>query len=345
MMGVLVCYLLAKVSWHMIRLVARKALSVFVCMSRLVVVFVVFIISAPTQSASFDCQQASTSVEKLICSDQELSRKDEELDFLYTIVYGQVADTFALRAAQRKWLSHRNACADADCIATSYRTRIFELEEITAKPAPCFSLLERDWPTVKSGHYPVCVDFLENLNRFCDEPPPTCDREIDPAIKSLSLPKWEELDPKEHLEVIGQMLTPNYRLTKQWRSLRDDVKERVLRGETRFWHALVDLDGDGVDEHVVRFDSDWHTSIAEARRISHLCVSGDLAVVDKEIRGVDVRYEYLGVGAVFIYRHRPYLFKRSYLGKDVTFSIYEPFHEPVTGARNANPVCVYRSRK
>ncbi|MDR2790403.1 MAG: hypothetical protein LBB59_05460 [Campylobacteraceae bacterium] len=33
--------------------------------------------------ASFDCQKAKTDIEKLVCSDEELSRLDEELNEAY----------------------------------------------------------------------------------------------------------------------------------------------------------------------------------------------------------------------------------------------------------------------
>lgn len=344
--AVLLVSLFARAVWHGIKLESppfvRSARPYSARRSRLAAVLIALAMPIPVQAASFDCQQAGTSVEKMICADQELSRKDEMLDSVYTEIYGRTADTYALRAEQRKWLNRRSACPDTDCIAKAYRTRIAELEEIKAKPAPCFSLLERDWPTVKSGHYPVCVDFLENLNRFCDEPPPTCERKIDPAITSLSLPKWEELDPKEHLDLIGQILTPNYRFTKQWRPLRGDVKERILRDEGRLWHAWIDLDGDEVKEHVARFG--WATCVPGTRTKagSFFGVNYSLAVLTSSF-SVDVRYGYISnKNDVILNDGLAYLL--TFTDGSGKFSLHEPFHEPVTEARDSNSVCVFLYR-
>jgi uncharacterized protein len=79
-------------------------------------------------AASFDCQKASTFVEKEICSNALLGKLDEALDENYKSM--QAADFGAsrktLKAEQLKWLSTRNKCATTKCIIDTYRKRVDE---------------------------------------------------------------------------------------------------------------------------------------------------------------------------------------------------------------------------
>ena len=63
--------------------------------------------------ASFDCQRASTSVEKQICHSSELARLDVQLNHLYWKFFNQLpADKKGIaRQMQRNWIIHR----ERDC--------------------------------------------------------------------------------------------------------------------------------------------------------------------------------------------------------------------------------------
>ncbi|WP_462329864.1 DUF3298 domain-containing protein [Thiohalocapsa halophila] len=78
-------------------------------------------------AASFDCTQASTRVEKLICADAELSRLDSKLGAVYASARQSTDDPETLRAGQRTWLAQRNRCNDSDCLAERYHQRIAAL--------------------------------------------------------------------------------------------------------------------------------------------------------------------------------------------------------------------------
>ena len=78
----------------------------------------------PTQAASFDCAKASAKVEKLICSDVELSKLDEELNEAYKTLQGVKKDTGEFRIDQGKWLSYRDGCDNSNCLILSYKKRI-----------------------------------------------------------------------------------------------------------------------------------------------------------------------------------------------------------------------------
>lgn len=79
------------------------------------------------QAASFDCSKAASTVEKLICGDDELSKMDETLSKTY-LQTDQSGDHQKATREQRQWLKDkRNACLDEKCLKSAYTTRINEL--------------------------------------------------------------------------------------------------------------------------------------------------------------------------------------------------------------------------
>jgi uncharacterized protein YecT (DUF1311 family) len=95
--------------------------------------------AAPPQSkyfqASFDCSKAATSVEVMICSDENLADRDMMLGRLYQQTIRDALDPASVRQSQRLWLSsHRNKCKDIDCIASAYRDRYAALQEVPVRP-------------------------------------------------------------------------------------------------------------------------------------------------------------------------------------------------------------------
>ncbi|MBU6954509.1 lysozyme inhibitor LprI family protein [Hahella sp. HN01] len=75
-------------------------------------------------AASFDCAQASSSVETLICEDENLSNLDEQL----AAAYKQARESQfgkEIKFSQTLWLKEaRNLCVDADCLRNAYERRI-----------------------------------------------------------------------------------------------------------------------------------------------------------------------------------------------------------------------------
>jgi uncharacterized protein YecT (DUF1311 family) len=76
---------------------------------------------------SFDCIKASNSAERLICSNNELSKLDLELSILYKAAYqsfeGEVKKD--IKAQQVEWVNvKRNACSDVSCLTAAYQERI-----------------------------------------------------------------------------------------------------------------------------------------------------------------------------------------------------------------------------
>lgn len=88
-------------------------------------------------SASFDCGKAQTKVEKLICSDPQLSALDGMLDQAYSIIRNATRpeDQPEIIAKQKYWLEHtRNSCQDAACLRKAYTAEIESLN-IPAPPS------------------------------------------------------------------------------------------------------------------------------------------------------------------------------------------------------------------
>ena len=112
-------------------------------------------------AASFDCANASTSVEKLICTNKELSELDEKLSAEYEKSLKWQADLAKkvakktkqdrkwslesqTRARQREWLHlERNSCISVDCLKATYQARLsdFDYRQARTEGGARFDLL------------------------------------------------------------------------------------------------------------------------------------------------------------------------------------------------------------
>ena len=83
-------------------------------------------------SASFDCTNASTKTEKMICGNASIAKLDVELAQRYKSLMklSSGSDEVFNRQEQREWLAERNKCAGAKCLIDSYGSRISELDTI-----------------------------------------------------------------------------------------------------------------------------------------------------------------------------------------------------------------------
>lgn len=100
---------------------------------RLVIAFVVLASFDHLVAASFDCGKARTRTEKLICSDDGLSKADEEMAAAYKNAR-QLASQFApedakeIKEGQVEWLTDQaNNCTDRQCLVDAYKARNAEL--------------------------------------------------------------------------------------------------------------------------------------------------------------------------------------------------------------------------
>jgi len=92
-------------------------------------------------AASFDCNKASTFVEKSICSDTTASKLDEVLAIQYKDALGRSENPDGLKAEQKSWLKTvRNQCKSLACIQSSINERISELAEKSTPDKTSFSI-------------------------------------------------------------------------------------------------------------------------------------------------------------------------------------------------------------
>ncbi len=82
-----------------------------------------------SEGPSFDCLRAKLMVEKLICSDKELSKLDIDLSTIYNNLKNQAENKNKIKSDQLNWLKNkRNICSDSECIKTAYKERFNELK-------------------------------------------------------------------------------------------------------------------------------------------------------------------------------------------------------------------------
>ena len=80
---------------------------------------------------SFDCTQATTDAEFLICSDENVSRADRLLARTYLSVSRRMANQASLQREQSVWRTNvRDSCEDAACMLGAYEARIAQLRRL-----------------------------------------------------------------------------------------------------------------------------------------------------------------------------------------------------------------------
>jgi uncharacterized protein YecT (DUF1311 family) len=88
------------------------------------------VLSQAALAASFDCTQAKSPSEIAICSDESLSKLDEQLAAAYSSLKSKLSDSAQLEADQKGWLSNRESCGNqVDCLASNIQARIGELTQ------------------------------------------------------------------------------------------------------------------------------------------------------------------------------------------------------------------------
>ena len=102
--------------------------------------------STHVTAASFNCKQARSKIDIMICTDRGLSKLDEQLSAAYGHIRKLPRDEKNEKAMQLTWLSTRNTCTDSNCLRGAYEARIAELNARAASPIagiwlkslPCF---------------------------------------------------------------------------------------------------------------------------------------------------------------------------------------------------------------
>ena len=88
----------------------------------------ILLLSISLFGASFDCTKAQSNVEKMICSDVELSALDDNLSKAFKEALKSTEDKDQLKKEQFLWMKERNQCKDNACTQKSYKSRTAELK-------------------------------------------------------------------------------------------------------------------------------------------------------------------------------------------------------------------------
>jgi len=88
------------------------------------------LVSQVAFAASFDCLQAKSPSEVAICSDDALSKLDEQLAAVYTSLKSKLSDSAQLESDQKIWFLNRESCgSQVDCLTSITQARINELTQ------------------------------------------------------------------------------------------------------------------------------------------------------------------------------------------------------------------------
>ncbi|MDN7911704.1 lysozyme inhibitor LprI family protein [Burkholderia cepacia] len=118
-------------------------------------------LSLSAHADGIQCARATTRTEHLICADEALMSADSALSNAYYDAVGIAADQQAVIRSQRAWLTQRDACADAACIATAYRDRTAALKQVK----------HAGWKTYHDPALGISFEYLANrqVKKPCPE--------------------------------------------------------------------------------------------------------------------------------------------------------------------------------
>ena len=141
----------------------------------LIVLSLLSIFASAAYGQGFDCTKATTEIEKMICSDKELSALDDTLNETYKAAQKKFPDGNVMRSLQQFWLkSTRNTATDMEKLKKVYRERV-ELLKGCCEIQRSGNLA---WVMVplgqNAGSYPRLYDFpdkevLKKVNTQIDE--------------------------------------------------------------------------------------------------------------------------------------------------------------------------------
>ena len=85
----------------------------------------------PITKPSFDCAKVKARALLIVCGDDGLAKLDLQEDALFRRATSKAEQADAVRAEQDVWLSERNGCGSAACLARAYLGRIADLHRWT----------------------------------------------------------------------------------------------------------------------------------------------------------------------------------------------------------------------
>lgn len=81
-----------------------------------------------TFATSFDCKKAHNSVEKIICTNEDLAKLDNQLGAEIKKALETAESTIKVRDRQKAWIKEkRNVCKDRECLLEAYQKRLHDM--------------------------------------------------------------------------------------------------------------------------------------------------------------------------------------------------------------------------
>lgn len=204
------------------------------------IVLLAAVTTSLSHAASFDCERASTAVEKLICSDPDLSRLDSELDVRYREQLS--AGISGLVQEQRRWLAKRNACNNNACIKIQYLNRLSEVSERGKSLTDIAARLEMP---KRAQDRELCPRLLDHLKRWQEvevvAPVVTADS-IDAAALRDRLGSCNPKKLAEHYEIEPRVWSANNLDAMSEEERKAFGTGYVMRGGFRLYEMNLDPD-------------------------------------------------------------------------------------------------------
>lgn len=149
-----------------------------------------------SKAASFNCEKATTEVEKMVCENPTISDLDDKLGKVYRDVMSKAnaEDKQRLLTEQKHWLKHtRNLCVHVTCFKHAYWSRQAELDSFFDPHSPLYKKESEKAEAIKqilaaqpfhelheSPHQQLCRQIFEDLKQMKNI------RFIDPIVQAQS---------------------------------------------------------------------------------------------------------------------------------------------------------------
>ncbi len=194
------------------------------------------VLAAAAHGASFDCTKARTKTEGLICSNDELSKLDDQLSAAYKTALRDASHAEEIRQDQKKWIAWRERCSDVSCLNEAYVTQIARLA------------LGMNVQLIIGERNPVCAEVSVDSVRHIDF-------ELNHAVIRSETPSRVldglarvDINNDGHSEIVVRVATPGYGNCGGAVFLATTDESRTLIPDTKLNRILRELGTCGIDD-------------------------------------------------------------------------------------------------
>ena len=169
-------------------------------------------LAAPVRAASFDCAKASSPREKAVCSDESLSKADEDIAVHYASALKRLSTEGAerLRAGQRSWLAFLDKACPAggtECLGPWYEERVSFLRDAVKKEGGNTYLVSDEWrflSPAKEGEEEIGgandMQYRQQLHFGIDAPESDGERAFNAIIEGRGDDLWTGFDGETRMD-------------------------------------------------------------------------------------------------------------------------------------------------